>query len=339
MKCPKCKQEIDDNSVFCDYCGEKIVQKTPERPVVEKKEPNENVPKKKRKWLKPTLIGGGIVLAIGIVIGVLAITDTSRWDEINSNQIASWPSCHGGDGTFYILQKGEDQSLVRVEGEFPISIVREIDFCGYHRDIFAQEGDNNGVGVFAILKLGSIEFSIFKYLDDGKISRYDITNYNGIVLESDKDHIYGIDKDRRCGDSTEWLGTIFASNRQPVRFDGKWHYIDINGDRAIDDEFDAAYPFYYGVARVSKDGVFYYIKPDGSYLTAYDSHTNSNYSIIDCSKISYINEEIKDFNYDYSYEKAVAHVLLGFYDSEYVFWATIDNEGNVVESDYVFWKL
>ena len=175
MKCPNCKQEIDDNSVFCDYCGEKIVQKTPERPVVEKKEPNENVPKKKRKWLKPTLIGGGIVLAIGIVIGVLAITDTSRWDEINSNQIASWPSCHGGDGTFYILQKGEDQSLVRVEGEFPISIVREIDFCGYHRDIFAQEGDNNGVGVFAILKLGSIEFSIFKYLDDGKISRYDIT--------------------------------------------------------------------------------------------------------------------------------------------------------------------
>ena len=26
MKCPKCNQEIDDDSVFCDYCGAKIEQ-------------------------------------------------------------------------------------------------------------------------------------------------------------------------------------------------------------------------------------------------------------------------------------------------------------------------
>ena len=24
MKCPKCNQEIEDDSVFCEYCGEKI---------------------------------------------------------------------------------------------------------------------------------------------------------------------------------------------------------------------------------------------------------------------------------------------------------------------------
>lgn len=26
MKCPKCNQEIDDDSIYCDYCGTKIEQ-------------------------------------------------------------------------------------------------------------------------------------------------------------------------------------------------------------------------------------------------------------------------------------------------------------------------
>ena len=57
MKCPNCKQEIDNNSAFCEYCGTRI--------------------KKNKKGLWITL---GIV-AVAIVIGTIAIVSFKQQSD------------------------------------------------------------------------------------------------------------------------------------------------------------------------------------------------------------------------------------------------------------------
>lgn len=313
MKCNHCGAEIANDSVFCEHCGTKAE------------------PKKNRKWLKPTLIVGGIVLLIGIILGIIAIINGSRWDEIYNNRIANWPSCQGGDGTFYILQRREEQSLVRVEGEFPISIIRLIDYN--NGQIFSQEGDHDGIGVFANLyRSGAIMFSIFKPLDDGKVSRVDITNCEGKELCSDNNHIYGIDKDHnRCGDSAEWLNTIFACNRQPVRLgiSGKWQYIDMEGNIAISEKFENAHTFRYDVAKVYSqyDGLPYYIRPDGTVIKLY--HNGDMLQILECG----------DFHYDWQRRKAVAEANVRYFnEASGYFGILIDTEGNILEQSLGGWN-
>lgn len=74
MKCPKCNQEIEDGSVFCEYCGEKIssIEKEPEKDNDNEAADNIAKPWYRRKWALPT----GIVLAVAIV-SVIVINLTS----------------------------------------------------------------------------------------------------------------------------------------------------------------------------------------------------------------------------------------------------------------------
>lgn len=46
MKCPKCKQEIDEDSKFCEYCGERIPQVASGQHFTEKREVDNNTGKK-----------------------------------------------------------------------------------------------------------------------------------------------------------------------------------------------------------------------------------------------------------------------------------------------------
>lgn len=73
MKCPKCNQEIEDDSIFCEYCGEKIstVEKETEKDVENETVENSVKPWYRRKWVLPT----GIALVVAIVaIIVLNLT-------------------------------------------------------------------------------------------------------------------------------------------------------------------------------------------------------------------------------------------------------------------------
>lgn len=315
MKCNHCGTEIADDSTFCEHCGKKVTIK---------KDKTTN-PWWKRKWV----IACGCVLLIGIILGIIGIVNGSRWNEIYNNQIATWPPCHGGDGTFYILQKGEDQSLVRVKGEFPIRIEKYYDYCRYHRDIYAQEGDHGGIGVFAILHpSNAVFFDIYNSQDN---HRETLSHCEGKELCSDKAHIYGIDKDRKCGESEEWLNTIFASNRQPVKLgiDGEWKYIDMQGEIAISGDFKDAHTFRYGVAKVYSQitGLPYYIRPNGKVIELFGYNANHDGDILETIECS-------DFHYDWQREKAVAEVNVRYLNESAIFGILIDTEGNILEQNF-----
>lgn len=86
MKCPKCNQEIEDNSIFCEYCGAKIEKKQSSEKPVEKTEPhpkiNSNVNKNNNnnKWI---FYVGGAVLAVIVIIALVSINSisTNYYDE------------------------------------------------------------------------------------------------------------------------------------------------------------------------------------------------------------------------------------------------------------------
>ena len=71
MKCPKCKQEIDDNSVFCDYCGEKVIQTSTEEQISGGSFPKSSTENKKNPKLA-LWISLAVVLVLVVVVGVYA---------------------------------------------------------------------------------------------------------------------------------------------------------------------------------------------------------------------------------------------------------------------------
>lgn len=311
MKCNHCGAEIPDDSVFCEHCGKKIEDSKPTNGRKEKK------PWWKRKWV----IACECVLLIGIVLGIIGIINGSRWGEISAHSISSWPQCRGGNGTFYVLQKGNEKELVRVKGEFPIRIKHIIGVGGYvsNSQIYMQEGDNNGLGIFAILYNDYVEFT---FVDTHTNNGYDLSEINEKGFHSDEKHIYGLGFDSYCGKSNQVCRTLFSSNRQPVRIGdelGEWQYINKEGVVAISETFKDAHPFCFGVAKVysKHDGSPYYIRPDGSMIFT----SNDYYKIVEGS----------DFHYDHHRDKIVANVNLSYVDSDYVWGILIDTTGMIID--------
>lgn len=72
MKCPNCKQEVDDNSIFCDFCGTKIEQ----APATEEQIVGGSFPKsstENKKNIKLALwISLSVVLVMVVVVGLYA---------------------------------------------------------------------------------------------------------------------------------------------------------------------------------------------------------------------------------------------------------------------------
>jgi uncharacterized membrane protein YvbJ len=76
MFCPFCGRQIEDNSLFCKYCGKAMPQKSPPIPAqpLPQKNLNAQVPSARRRLsnnTKKAIITG--VLIVGLVIVVLLI--------------------------------------------------------------------------------------------------------------------------------------------------------------------------------------------------------------------------------------------------------------------------
>ena len=306
MKCKCCNSEIPNDSVFCEKCGAKV--------------------KKKSMW-KWWIIGG--VITIGVVMGFLAIVNYNRWTEVK-DAVGSWPPCKGGDGVYYIVQKGYDQSLVRIEGEFPIRI-KFVDVV-VNGEIFACGGEHSGLGAFAFLgNDGRVRF-VTDYCAGGSLfdNHFSYIGDGATIWRSDINHIYGVCGDLVCGDNCENVNTLFPYGYgQPViELDGKWRYIKVDGNYMFEDEFDDAYPFCYGKARVCKNGKWYYIDGNNQELVIHN----------DCDRsVTYKVLEGEDFHYDDNTQEVVAKMHLKRYsdkgrrkNGEY--WALVDGEGRIVES-------
>lgn len=66
MKCPKCGNEIANDSTFCEFCGTKVEPK-PQPQVAQTKKQNNEQPNK--RWLIPVLVIAGVV-AIGACVAI-----------------------------------------------------------------------------------------------------------------------------------------------------------------------------------------------------------------------------------------------------------------------------
>jgi len=77
MKCPKCGKEITDDSLYCEYCGEKLKV----QPAASKKEETaSSLPKKKSKgWLLLYCI---LIVVLLIVIVILAVSLSQKSGQV-----------------------------------------------------------------------------------------------------------------------------------------------------------------------------------------------------------------------------------------------------------------
>ena len=75
MKCPKCNQEIEDNSVFCEYCGEKILTTEKESEKIVENVTADNVAKPwyKRKWVLFSGIAAAVIIIAVITLNSLPV--------------------------------------------------------------------------------------------------------------------------------------------------------------------------------------------------------------------------------------------------------------------------
>lgn len=299
MKCKHCNSVISDDSVFCENCGAKV---------------------EKKSILKCWIIGG--VVVIGLVVGILAIVSEYRWADISQREKDHWPPCTWGKGTWFSLQDGDKQSLIRVKLKFPIWIEQIADVNG---KIYGCQGANSGLKAFALLdKEGRITF----VTDNGEYTKGFLHIGGAAIWCSDENHIYGVMRDDCCGEYNQSVQLIFPYGYgQPVRTESGWRYIDLEGRFIFEDEFDDAYPFCYGKARVCKNGRWYYIDGNNHELDIHNDYDkNVTYKVL----------EGEDFHYDDNKQKVVAKMRLKRYIHPKVigndYWALVDDTGKIVES-------
>lgn len=144
---------------------------------------------------------------------------------------------------------------------------------------------------------------------------------------SDINHIYGVGSDGVCGDNCENVNMIFPGGcYQPVQdTNGKWRYINVDGNYMSEDEFDDAYPFCYGIARVCKGGRWFYLNSCWRELTIRDN-SDRTYKVF----------QGENFHYDDSLQKVVAKMCLLSPKSNQRSagaWALVDNDGYIVSFD------
>lgn len=184
-------------------------------------------------------------------------------------------------------------------------------------EIFTCQGEHSGLGAFALLGGNLISF-VTNYNSGGcRIGGFlnTDTTEDGKLMYSDKNHIYGLNSDLVCGREEENVKSLFPSGLgQPVKVDTSWRYVLIGGKYMFEDEFDNAYPFCYGLARVCKNGRWFYIDRDRHELIL-NFNGAKNYRII----------QGRDFYYDNIVGKVVAEMQ--FFEGGKVFWKKIDKTG------------
>ena len=278
MKCPKCNQEIEDNSVFCEYCGEKTEEKHSDKT---QQDTYENVKtentkhgtvfvdlndKSKRKYL---LIGAGVLLLV-LVFLIIHIVVANRASSFRRDIAWVWPNCQGGSGTIYVLQNSEGTKLVQLKSDvfysYQTILSYEIWYNGKVK-IYKCEGDHSGMAAFAALHPdGTVDF-ILNYDKGGLFSHEgNVFCVYSDVGYTDEAHLFGSTDDIQCGESLHNVKNLFNQTLQPVMLGDKWYYCDVNNTINRSLEYDDAYPFCYGLARVMKNGSWHYINTRGEEL-------------------------------------------------------------------------
>lgn len=296
MKCPKCNREIEDDSVFCEYCGEKIkkqskveLQEDCER--VEQ-ENNQQVLKTSKNKLK--IKKWHIITAAGVLFTVICfiILHAVRKNGFYRDAVGAWPSCQKGPGAFYVLQNSEGTKLVQLNSSFLYTYQTLQSYERWYDGevkIYSCEGDHSFLAAFASLHPnGKVDF-ILNYGRGGLFS-HDGRGFTVLDIDgtTDEAHLFGFDGDNVCGAPQENVrGLFYGMNPQPVRmnYDRKWHYLDIENN-VSPIGYDDAYPYCYGLARVQNNGRWYYINGDGTELQL----EYTEYSIIAANNFQYSEE-------------------------------------------------
>lgn len=117
MRCPKCNKEIEDSSVFCEHCGEKILHAPTEAPGTENngfEDGKEKIPTRKPKNKKIAIwIVTTVVLAIAIfIIILLSNMGGSVVEEMTDSTKVE--ACDEPSPSKHVLSESERQALLNI---------------------------------------------------------------------------------------------------------------------------------------------------------------------------------------------------------------------------------
>lgn len=271
MKCPNCKQEIEDNSVFCEYCGEKIEkEQSVDTPEVESDDTTTSQVDtklwRKHKWVLPAgIVTGAVAVIIAIVLLVLpknkTISEESRAEEVNlyhfCDNNGKWGYIDNSGKTIIVPQFenvigdfSEGLASVMIGGKYgyiskdgTVVINPQYDVAGEFHDGLAPVYTNNG-------KWGYIN-------SEGKVvisPQYDMVTCfsEGLAMVKINDNGSVIDTNGKSVFLPE-LFSLFQNGLAMVRENDKFGYIDKNGKIIISPRFANAQPFSDGLAAVKID--------------------------------------------------------------------------------------
>lgn len=108
MKCPKCNQNIDDNSIFCEYCGARIETNSTIEQNDIKSSPSKQTPWWKQKWVIPVIIA----LAIVIILVSTVPTMCDGYSEAYDDYYGQYDSVQ--EETYYYEQPAEEVAAEEV---------------------------------------------------------------------------------------------------------------------------------------------------------------------------------------------------------------------------------
>lgn len=273
MKCPNCKQEIEDNSVFCEYCGEKIEEKYSDKTQQDtcekiktknmKHKPVDIKDKTKRKYI---LIAAGVLLLV-LVFLIIHTVAANKASSFRRDVVGAWPFCQGSSETFYVIKNSEGTQLVQLKSDifYTYNIIHSYD--GESVEIRYCSGEHSGMAAFAALHSdGTVDF-LLNYDKSGLLSHDGNTFciYEA-VGSTDENHLFGNTDDIQCGQSLHNVKNLFNYMLQPVKYGDMWYYWNVNNTINMSLAFDDAYPFCYGFAKVQKNDRWYYINTSGDEL-------------------------------------------------------------------------
>lgn len=266
MKCNHCGAEIANDSVFCEHCGKKLSEK-PTDDVGNKTSEGKNTRKNKRKKIILYVAGGVAAIAIMFVVFVArknGQNDFIRTSELyyqNQPIIKSDYDKGGYGGALNRDYWGEGQYFLHYNEQFngPAIVKMNSSMSNSHDELMIFGKDDQII-------FDRVEYSApftFAYIQNGSEDVHlSMVTEDNIVTDlgyCDINHLWGLDGQGRIpsryNETQEnchyYDSTIFACGLQPVKKNGKWGYIDTNGNEAIQCIYEDAYPFEYGMAVVA----------------------------------------------------------------------------------------
>ena len=247
MKCPKCKQEIEDNSVFCEYCGEKIEkEQSCDTPEVEKDDFTTPQIKtgiwRKHKWMLPASITIGAIAVIFAIVWLVLPKNDTTIEENKTEEVHLYPICdeHGKWG--YINDSRE------------IIIAPQFEAVGFFSEGLASVLIGGKWGY--ISKNGTVEIN----------PQYDVAGdfHDGLAPFSTNNSKWGyINREGRVVITPRSdMVSNFSEGLAFIKVNDMWSFIDTNG-RVVNFSQEAHSSFCDGLAMFREKDKFGYIDKNG----------------------------------------------------------------------------